>query len=365
MTAGMDDTAGQGASSAGRAIAWWAEGLSRLIDRDGRLAPPWRVMLMKSGARIEAFTRKGRSVQSAGVFDPLSDAADTLKLTRRLAREAGGPRAIVLRLAPAEIIHARLQLPTGVREVLPLVLRNQLESHAPWPADQALFAYREASGGGDAGRLDLDLWITGKARTTALVGQLGRLGLAPGIIDFGDDPGPEPMVDLTSARQELLARRRRGIARLLVSGLVVGGLAVAGAVGWMVWREQALASIERDVAAARRTANAAALARGGSELEQVRRTVIAEKTRAASMAVVIEAVSRALPDEAYLERVEVRDGRITLVGKATNAPALVEPLEASAHLSEVQFTAPTTRQAGETRESFTLSARIVPRSRID
>ena len=85
----------------------------------------------------------------------------------------------------------------------------------------------------------------------------------------------------------------------------------------------------------------------------------AEKRSQPAMAIMLEALSRALPDNAWLSRLEVSQGSVTLAGSATNAAALIAPIEASKHFTDVQFSAPTTRAEGEAQESFTITAKIV------
>jgi general secretion pathway protein L len=77
------------------------------------------------------------------------------------------------------------------------------------------------------------------------------------------------------------------------------------------------------------------------------------------MTIMLEALSRALPDDAWLGRLEVSQGSVTFAGKASNAAALIAPIEASQHFTDVQFSAPTTRAEGDTQESFTITAKIV------
>jgi general secretion pathway protein L len=89
-----------------------------------------------------------------------------------------------------------------------------------------------------------------------------------------------------------------------------------------------------------------------------------ERGRQPSMAVVVEALSRALPDDAWLTRLEVEQGTVRLAGNAANASALIGRIEASGHFADVQFSAPTTLADGE-GESFTITARIVPERRLD
>lgn len=352
-------------SSTARFLGWWADELSALAERRASAKVPWRVMLLRTGNRVAVFTRKNKRIVEAGTIDLGASDAVNGKQARKLARLAGSPAATVLRIAPDEIVHTKLSMPIGVRDVLPQVLANQVESHAPWPAREALFAHRSAPSASDPARIDVELWITGRQRVQATLDALAAGGLTVGVVDFGTEPQPEPEVDfLASQRNDGPARRRR-VHRLLVTWLVLSGLVIAGTTGWWLYKDRERAALEQELASARRSATAAQLARGGTELEQVRRQALADKTKGASMALLMEALSAALPDQAWLERLEVREGVLTIAGKATSAPALVAPLEASPHLTQVEFAAPTTRQPGDDKETFTLSARIVPRTRID
>ena len=78
-----------------------------------------------------------------------------------------------------------------------------------------------------------------------------------------------------------------------------------------------------------------------------------------SVAVVVEALSRALPDDVWLTRIEVEQGVVQIAGTATNAAALIGQIEASGHFANVKFSAPTTRSEEDNRESFTIAGSIV------
>jgi general secretion pathway protein L len=83
------------------------------------------------------------------------------------------------------------------------------------------------------------------------------------------------------------------------------------------------------------------------------------------MAVMLEALSRALPDDAWLNWLEVEQGIARLGGYAVNASALIANIAASGHFTDVQFSAPTTRKDGDSQESFTITAKVVPGKKLD
>ena len=82
-------------------------------------------------------------------------------------------------------------------------------------------------------------------------------------------------------------------------------------------------------------------------------------------AIAIEALSRALPDTAYLTELNIDGAKVRLVGIAQDAPALIAPLEQSGQFKDVHFYAPTTRNADGVRFVFHIEALTEPRTTID
>jgi general secretion pathway protein L len=88
------------------------------------------------------------------------------------------------------------------------------------------------------------------------------------------------------------------------------------------------------------------------------------KEISASAAIVIEALSRALPDSAYLTEIRLDAATLRITGLADDAPALLAPLEQSGHLSKVRFFAPTTRGPDGKLFRFHIEAQVEPHINI-
>ncbi len=73
----------------------------------------------------------------------------------------------------------------------------------------------------------------------------------------------------------------------------------------------------------------------------------------------LEELSARLPDDTWLFRAEVRDGKVHLQGTSTGASALIAELENSRFLEDVRFASPVTQDGASGRERFHLSASIV------
>ena len=88
------------------------------------------------------------------------------------------------------------------------------------------------------------------------------------------------------------------------------------------------------------------------------------KETSISSMILIEALSRALPDSAYLTEIRLENATLRMTGVADDAPGLLAPLERSGNLNGVHFFAPTTRGADGKSFKFSIEAHVEPRSKI-
>jgi general secretion pathway protein L len=300
-------------------------------------------------------------IEPAGAFSAGPD-APVAEARRRLGRSKIGSEEIVLRLQPREVIQTRLSVPAAAGDVLDAVVRNQIERLAPWPADKALFAYEAAPSPDGSPTLDVRLAVAARSLVEGLVAELAALGFSPGVVDFGTDASAEPRLNLLAAR--VAEDRRTGRRVLSYVGLACLAAVLAGALGTVgvVQETRELDALNARLASLQEKAGAQL----PSQASARRQAWLAAQRRAQpSMAVMLEALSRALPDDTWLNRLEVEQGTVRLAGNASNASALIGQIEASGHFADVQFAAPTTLAEGEVQESFTITARIVPGRKLN
>jgi len=342
-----------------RFIDWWEAQLAELLAARSAAARAWRVLFLRNeGGGCEVFVRSGGRIERVGTPQTGSDQL-VAELQRRLGSGKIPPQQIVLRLLPNEVVQSRIDVPAGAREVMEPVLRNQVERLAPWPAEKALLAYEITGAGSEPGMLDVHLIITGRSMVEGLAAELEGLGYAPGVVDCGSDADAEPRMNLLPRQQQ---HDRQAGRRLLSLLAIVGVVAVLiGAVGLFDlvqnWRE--LDSLTAKMTELRAKGKLDRDAEGFAQRQRRQAWLAAEKRAQPSAAVVLEALSRALPDDAWLSRLEVSQGAVTLAGYAASAAAIIGRIEASGHFADVQFAAPTTRAQGEDHESFTITAQIV------
>ncbi len=343
-----------------RFLSWWSGELADLAAARATTTRDWRVMFLRSERGCNVYLRARDRVEMVGT-SPTGGDPPLADLLRRLARHKIAPGQIVLRLRPDEVVQTRLSVPAAAGEVLEAVIRNQIERLAPWPADKAFFAYETTTASDGSAALDVRLAVSARSLVEGLVADLDALGFAPGVVDYGADASTEPRLNLLAGGSGESRRSGRlllwSVGLLCLAGLIAGALGLVGLV-------QQTGELRGLTAQLQELHAKSAAALPGQASARRLAWLAGERGKQPSMAVVLEAMSRALPDDAWLTRLEVEQGTVRLAGNAANASALIGRIEASGHFADVQFSAPTTLAEGE-GESFTITARIVPGRRLD
>jgi general secretion pathway protein L len=73
---------------------------------------------------------------------------------------------------------------------------------------------------------------------------------------------------------------------------------------------------------------------------------------------VLEALSRVLPDTTYVTELRIEGNKMQVVGMTQDAPSLIRLLEQSPQFTRATFFAPTTHAANESAERFHVEANI-------
>jgi len=307
--------------------------------------------------------------------DPVKDAKSRSKVlsastAKRIARAARG-RFVILALAADKIVTRRLNVPAQAREFLAGIVRNQIERLSPWPASEVMYGFAADKSEDDGATLDVRVLMTSRAAIesarsalTAAGLQVDRIVTQP-VTEAGQTAA-EPVVlwsKITDGPHEDLATASRligaGIAASLIWAVILSIFALTTASSLRSEDEQLAArakTLQRQLQAGRTPASLASL-------PAPQRAWLSKETAPASM-IVLEALSRAIPDSAYLSEIRLEGATLRITGIADDAPVLLAPLEQSGHLSNVRFFAPTTRAPDGRQFRFHIEARVEPHNTI-
>jgi general secretion pathway protein L len=283
-------------------------------------------------------------------------------------RRAAQSGFVVLQLPTDKLVMRRISVPAQARDFLPGIVRNQAERLSPWPIEQTVYGFSaEASQEQDA-TLDARVFITSRAAVNSARDELDAIGLAPDrIVACQSDVPTAPSVALWSrlaeAPPETIERTHRQIGMAIVATFLLS-------LGLSMWALLSAASLraESEELAARSTTLQRQL-QGSRTPQAIASLPPAErawalKERIPSTVIVLEVLSRALPDTAYLTELHLDNTTLRMIGLASDAATLIAPLERSGHLTDVHFFAPTTRGPDGALFRFHIEAQVVPRLEV-
>jgi general secretion pathway protein L len=279
-------------------------------------------------------------------------------------RDGGFPGApdwrggeVEFRLSPRRCVFRELELPARAAEFLEGVVRAQIDRITPWRANEAAFGW-SAPEPRDGQRIAL--WIAAAKRGPIV--EMIDAAAAAGAIAVSvttkrlDESAPIAILERRGEFALQMARWRFGLIALLFAAMAVAIVAFAAQYTIGAALAERSEMLMTKIAHTRTR-----LLRSEYEGDNpAARALLARKRAAVSAIIALEALSRALPDNAYLTDLRLEGDKLDIGGVAANAAELIHDLEKSPHFSHATFTAPTVRAASDKGEVFRIEARVAP-----
>jgi general secretion pathway protein L len=282
----------------------------------------------------------------------------------RLARSG----FVTLELPVANIAVRRIAVPVQARDFVSGIVRNQIERLSPWRSDQASFGFDAEIDATDPATLEVRVLIASRAVVDGARDQLTAIGLsADRIAVVPPDADMAKSITLWSRLVDISPEKQTRMRRHI-------GFGIAAAVGatlclstWAIISAESMQSASEDVAARtdalRRQAQAPLASQSTASLPANQRAWY-EKEALPSATIVLEALSRALPDNAHLTELSLQGTTLRISGQSDDAPSLLAPLEHSGCLTNVRFFAPTVREPDGKHFSFHIEGRVEPQVKL-
>jgi general secretion pathway protein L len=262
-------------------------------------------------------------------------------------------------LTSGQVLFRPLDFPKQAEDFLDGMIRTQIDRLTPWPADDAVFGWSLPSVTGQE-RIALTLAATSKQEIQPLVQFATGLG-AQSLAIFALPPAASD----TSTKIKLIdqtlgsaAGRAFDAPRILRAVLLSAGAAAAVALLLGVYIGDSLDSEQQQLMS--RISQRRAALRLGPDGNSALGLLAKRKQTSPSSVVVLEALSKALPDGTYVTEVRIDGDKVQVVGMTQDAPSLIRLIEKSPQFARATFFAPTTRGQNEPGEQFHIEARITP-----
>ncbi|MGI9385631.1 MAG: PilN domain-containing protein, partial [Methyloligellaceae bacterium] len=308
-------------------VAWWVDGLVSCFETSASRHPRWTTLLFKSAEGITIYRReKGEIARVQDVPQAQLDregAAARISTPRKTRRRD----VTVLRLSGDQVLQNAMRIPKDARDVIDPIIINKMESVVPWPSADLSYGYEITDEDDEADVLHVTAIATSRKRLEEAVSQAQSLGERPAHVDFA--PNPEAPVGIRFVGTEQNGRRRavRGVRFGLAVLVLVTVLATAAGLWRMVELRSELRDIQATLSEVRsKVADANRLHLENEALMAQRARLVDQRRSEPAVVVVLEALSKALPDHSYLKKLEVRGQEVKLSGISTDAAALITRL---------------------------------------
>lgn len=312
------------------------------------------LVLHVRGGGIDALRRDGPSQRL--LFTVAGRPAQAVQLAvEQLAGQLGPD--IALTLAEDQAVSQQIVLPLQPDDVLRAIVRNKVESLAPWPLAQCLWGMRVSPVAGDPLHVAVDVAVVSRAMFETLSATLRAAGAEVKALFVTLADGGEVEIGLGSSDIRRAARALATRASWLAAA-VIGLLLGAGL--FSIYRIDAEAGrLEQESAAmvAALKPSGGALA-GETPLVAAANRLRQQRAARPSAVAVLDEVTRLLPDNVHLTFFGLSADELVLKGQGSGVPELIGLLESSPGLQAVNFAAATELDQNSRTDSFSLSARL-------
>lgn len=365
-TASLSRSALAGGQLVRQGFAWWCSELAALVPRSLRQ----RLRFADDPASLEMTSEQatlilpghGRSTVVRLPIPAEDDGAARARLQVAL-RQQGIGTAVAIRLDPALLLEASLDLPLSAERSLQAIVRHQLGRVVPLDPDEVCFAANVRQRSPSIKSIKVDLVIAKRAVVERSLQRARNVGLVP-LMVMGQaapaprSPGQEETAVLWRTDGTGQANTQRRIQRSL-EALVL--LLAATAYGVHVHRlDQVRDSLRDQVASARQVATATQdVARQVGQLGETA-TFMQGRRKARSPLHVLDELTRLVPQDSWVTQLALHDNTVDLAGYAPRATDLIPGIEASKVFESPRFRSPITLAPDARGERFDLSFVLRP-----
>jgi general secretion pathway protein L len=338
----------------------WIATVARAVDTIAGRFLRSRQILLREG-KDDMLVAKAIPVRNAPALPEVSFRLDKGRPTPPLPgdwRTAFRGSRVEAVLQSDHVMFSPLDFPSQAGDFLDGMLREQVDRLTPWTVKEAIFGWSQPANTAND-RIEVTFAATSKLKIQPLL-QLAQALDVRSIAIFATASGSDgtpTRIKLFDESQLSAIGRTVNVPRILRAVLLSAGLAAAVSLLVTAYLGSSLQSEQQELqrrisqrrAALRLDPNA-----GGSALSLLAK----RKQTTPSSVMVLEAVSRALPDSTYVTELRIEGDKIQVVGMTQDAPSLIRLMEQSPQFTRATFFAPTTHAQNEPGERFHIEAHI-------
>ncbi|MBR0938007.1 PilN domain-containing protein [Bradyrhizobium jicamae] len=340
--------------------AWTASVANAIIAGSGRIVSPRVVRLVETddGAFTVEATAKAGKADSGPSRIAFAEGALSAPNLAPLFR---GKRVEII-LQPKRFLFRPLELPARAADFVEGIVRAQIDRLTPWSAAEAVFGCTAPVAGGSDTISTIIAATTRKVATgyTQAVAAFNPSAVAV-CTDVEGQTTPVKVFEQSACGRLDAARLKRGLQIVLGTAAAVAVLSVAISTYVASSLDAQEDEVARQISARRAAVRAGA---GGGDRSPIA-VLERRKHETPSSVIVLETLSRVLPDHTYVTELHLAGDKLQISGITGDAPSLIPLIERSQHFTRATFYAPTTRARSDPGERFHIEAHVEPKNTLN
>jgi general secretion pathway protein L len=314
-----------------------------------------RTMIMVAEDSTEVYGRGKPGGRELMIRLEGSSAAIASRLKRELKRSSR--KNVLVRIAGERAVVKEIPLPVGALDVMPAIIRNKVESLAPWPLQEAMWGYR-VSGPPQSGQIGVMVGIVSRKTLDGVLTMVQQADVKASFLDIGrsaNDTG-SIAIDFLGSGRTIRARR------LVTAAMSVAALIALGAASYGLYKATSayaeLAAVERRTADLRQAlVGKAGGGETGAKLVEANKLYV-RKQESRPVVIILNSLTKLVPDGTWLNSIDYSGNQLTIAGRGVEIPKVIESLEKSDVFASVNFASATQRDPNLNADIFSISATI-------
>jgi general secretion pathway protein L len=263
---------------------------------------------------------------------------------------------IEVQMRPAHVLTHQLDFPAKAADFLDGMVRAQVDRLTPWTISDAVFGWNSPEPAAND-RIAVMFAATSRQKIDPIRQFAELVGAGSIVIAAPATAGAPSPIRLLDQPLRSVIGSAINMSRLLRAILLAAGVVAAASLAINVYLGGSLQS-DLDELQRRISQRRAALRIGADGGTAGLGLLAKRKQTTPSSVMVLEALTRALPDTTYVTEFRIEGDKVQVVGMTQDAASLIRLMEQSPQFTRATFFAPTTHAANEAGERFHIEAHI-------
>jgi general secretion pathway protein L len=262
-------------------------------------------------------------------------------------------KQVVLRVSRERAVVKRIHLPGAAKDSMGQILRNKIESIAPWPVDEVLWGYRMIEPESDEG-LAIDVGIVSRKLIDEICGELKQNNVQVSALIIADhsDNDRHIVVDHHAVRRR--AGREAIVKKIIFFPVIcLAGACAYGGFSW--WSAEAkLVELENEILVLQQDVAKSGPTSGPDGLSAANAIFEGKRDRSSFIAI-LDAMTKAIPDDTWLDSLALQEDVVVVTGRGKTLAGIIERIESSDMFSNAEYVSAIQRDSRENVDIFSIS----------